>query len=319
MALNFPTTPTNGQTYTDDNGIVWEYNSTKTVWNKLRSDAIKNFSGAKVELTSAFSLTSTLTAISFNTAEFDTDPYFDLSNAPTKLTVLKTGYYRILLQIDTGSGGNGASYTLNIKKNGTTTLTSTTAGPNQSVVYDEVMLMTAGDYVETHASESASVGTILTSSFFQIERVGNSPGTAYPAAAAFSGVKIELTSAESLTSTPTAITWDTTEFNENADNAGNVYWTISDASKVTIYTTAYYRVKSMFETGGAGATNSYKVDVRLNGSNLVSSSLSANDMLELDETFQFNSGSYLQVYVDNSGSVGTITTDSYFQLIRLGV
>lgn len=319
MALNFPTSPTNGQTYTDDNGIVWEYNSTKTVWNKLRSDAIKNFSGAKIERTSEASLTSTLTAISFTTAEFDTEPYFDSTNSPTKLRVLKTGYYRILLQIDTGSGGNGASYTLNLKKNGSTSLTNTTAGPNQSVVYDEIMLMTSGDYVEIYASESASVGTILSSSFFQIERVGNSPGTAYPAAAAFSGAKIELTSAEALTSTPTAITWDTSEFNENADNAGNVYWTISDSSKVTIYTTAYYRVKSIFETGTAGSTNSYKIDLRLNNSNLVSSSLSANDTLQLDETFQFNSGSYLQVYVDNSGSVGTITTNSYFELIRLGV
>lgn len=318
MALNFPTSPTNGQTYTDSNGIVWEYNSTKTVWNKLRSDAIKNFSGAKIELTSTKSLTTTSTAISFDVAEFDTDPYFE-TGSPTKLTVIKAGYYRILLQIDTGSGGNGASYSLNLKKNGTTSLTSGTAGPNQSITYDETMLMVAGDYIEIYISESGAVGTILTSSFFQIERVGNSLGTPYPAASAFSGVKVELTSAESLTSTPTAIPWDTTEFNSNADNDGSLYWSVSDATKIKIYTTAYYRVKSMFETGGAGSTNSYKVDCKLDGTTLVSSSLSSNDTLELDETYRFLSGSYLQIYVDNSGSVGTITTDSYFQLIRMGI
>jgi hypothetical protein len=39
----------------------------------------------------------------------------------------------------------------------------------------------------------------------------------------------------------------------------------------------------------------------------------------LDETYNFTSGSYLQMYVDNSGSVGQITTDSYLELIRVGV
>lgn len=319
MPLNFPISPTNGQTYTDDNGIVWEYNGTKTVWNKLRSDAIKSFSGAKVKLTNETSLTTTSTAISFSVVEFDTDPYFDLSNNPTRFTVVKTGYYRILLQIDTGSGGNGASYTLNLKKNTSISLTADSAGPNQSVAYDETMLLSAGDYIEIYASESAAVGTILTSSFFQIEKVGNSLGTSYPAAAAFSGVKLELSTAESLSSTPAGITWDTAEFNTNADNAGNVYWTISDSTKTTIYTTAYYRVKTFFETDGAGATNSYKVNIKLNGNTFVSSSLSANDTLELDDTYRFTSSSYLQVFVDNSGAVGTITTGSYFQVIRLGV
>jgi hypothetical protein len=319
MPLNFPTSPTNGQTYTDDNGIVWEYNSTKTVWNKLRSDAIKTFSGAKVELNTTKTLTSTLTAISFDVAEFDTDPYFNFTTAPTKLTVIKTAYYRILVQINTGSGGNGASYTFNVKKNGTTTLTTSTAGPNQSIVYDEVMLLNSSDYIEIHGSESASVGTILTSSFFQIEKVGNALGTSYPAAAAFSGVKVLLTSAESLTSTPAGITWDTFEFNANADNDGNVYWSVADSTKIKIYTTAYYRVKSFFETAGAGGANTYKIDLKLDGSTLTSSSLSSNDNLELDETYNFSSGSYLQVYVDNSASVGTITTDSYFQIIRMGI
>jgi hypothetical protein len=104
-----------------------------------------------------------------------------------------------------------------------------------------------------------------------------------------------------------------------ADSSGNVYWTISDSTKVSIYTTGYYRLKTLIETGTAGGTDSYTIDVRLDNSNLVSSSLSANEKLILDELYNFNSGSYLQVYVDNSGSVGTITTNSNFELIRMGV
>jgi hypothetical protein len=37
MALNFPASPTNGQQYTDPNGVVWEYSSTPGVWEPLAS------------------------------------------------------------------------------------------------------------------------------------------------------------------------------------------------------------------------------------------------------------------------------------------
>jgi hypothetical protein len=319
MALTFPSSPTNGQTYIDDNNVTWEYNSTKTVWNKLSSSALKQFSGVKLEFTTAVSLTTTSTAISFDSTKFDTDGYFNISS-PTKITIPKPGYYRINVLLSTGAQGTtGASHDLTIKKNGTSNLTTDMVGANQSVVFDEIEYLISGDYIEIYGSESGAVGTLTTNTYFEIDKVGNALGSSYPISYNFSGVKLGLSVAENTTSTPTGITWDSAEFNINADSSGNVYWTISDSTKVSIYTTGYYRLKTLIETGTAGGTDSYTIDVRLDNSNLVSSSLSANEKLILDELYNFNSGSYLQVYVDNSGSVGTITTNSNFELIRMGV
>ena len=319
MALNFPSSPINGQTYTDGNGVIWEYNSTKTVWVVKRYDELKEFSGAKLELSTAESLSLTSTAITWDTANFDTGNYFDSINNPSRLTITRTGYYRINILLITGAQGNGASYTFTVKQNSSTILTTDTAGPNQGVHYDEIHLLFSGDYIEIFADESGAVGTVLTTSYFELERVGYSLGSAFSARNAFSGVKLLLTTAENTTVTPTAITWDSTEFNINADVNGSVYWNVSSSDKVTIYTTGYYRIKSVIETNSSGADNSYTVALKLDGTNIESSTLSPNENLTLDETYNFTSGSYLQMYVDNSGSVGQITTDSYLELIRVGV
>lgn len=319
MALNFPSSPINGQTYTDGNGVIWEYNSTKTVWVVKRYDELKEFSGAKLELSTAESLSLTSTAITWDTANFDTGNYFDSINNPSRLTITRTGYYRINILLITGAQGNGASYTFTVKQNSSTILTTDTAGPNQGVHYDEIHLLFSGDYIEIFADESGAVGTVLTTSYFELERVGYSLGSAFSARNAFSGVKLLLTTAENTTLTPTAITWDSTEFNINADVNGSVYWNVSSSDKVTIYTTGYYRIKSVIETNSSGADNSYTVALKLDGTNIESSTLSPNENLTLDETYNFTSGSYLQMYVDNSGSVGQITTDSYLELIRVGV
>ena len=319
MALNFPSSPISGQTYTDSNGVIWEYNTTKTVWAVKRYDELKEFSGAKLNLTTSEVLTLTPTPITWDVADFDTGNYFNLLSYPGRLIIPRTGYYRINVLLNTGAQGNGASYTFTVKQNASTILTTDTAGPNQGIHYDEIHLLFSGDYIEIYGEESSAVGTVLTTSYFEIERVGYSLGSAFSARNAFSGVKLLLTTAENSTITPTPVTWDTTEFNINADVNGSVYWNVSNSDKVTIYTTGYYRLKSFFETGIAGAANSYTVDLKLNGSTLESGSLGANETLDLDETYNFTSGSYLQIYLDNTGSVGQLTTDSYFELIRVGV
>lgn len=316
--LSFPSSPTNGQQYTDDNSVVWEYSSAKGVWNKVRSDAEKVFSGSKVKLSNILNLTDTLTAISFEVEEYDTGNYFTLSS-PTRLTAAFTGFYRIAMLINTGTQGNGASYTFSIFKNGSA-LNTTTAGPNQSVEYDETVLLNAGDYIELKGSESANVGTILITSFLELQRLGFNVGSSFAKDSAFSGVRLELTTAENMTTTPTAVSWDNAnDFNLNADINGNVYWSISSPTKVNIYTTGYYRARSVFYSSAQGSDDSYKVDLRKDGTSLTSASFGPNDQAELDETYRFLSGSYLEVSASNSGNVGTLTTDSYFELIRLGV
>lgn len=319
MALNFPTSPISGQTYTDSNGVIWEYNSTKTVWGVKRYDELKEFSGVKLNLTTPEVLTLTSTAITWDIADFDTGNYFNLSTYPTRLIIQRTGYYRVNVLLNTGAQGNGASYTFTVKQNSSTVLTTDTAGPNQAIHYDEISLFFSGDYIEIYGDESSAVGTVLTNSYFEIERVGYSLGSAFSARNAFSGLKLLLTTAENATLTPTAVTWDTTEFNVNADVNGSVYWNVSNSDKITIYTTGYYRLKSMFETNTAGSANSYTVDLKLDGTTLESGSLGANETLDLDETYNLTSGSYLQIFLDNTGSVGQLTTDTYFELIRVGV
>jgi hypothetical protein len=318
MALNFPSSPIGGQQYTDDNGIVWQYSSAKGVWNVYRDDALKEFSGAKILLDTNEALTSILTAVTFDSEDFDIGGYFSIS-FPTRLTISRPGFYRLNLLIIAGALGSGASYTFAVKKNGSTTLTTTTAGANQSISYDEIVELVTGDYVELYASESEGVGEIELDSFFEIQNIGDEIGSAQSTATKFSGLKLNLTSIESLTSLLSPITWDSTEFNTNADINGNVYWTAISSSRATIYTTGYYRVKAFFEAGSLGSVDSYTIDLRFNNTSSASSSLSPNDTLDFDDVYNFISGSYIEFLASESGGVGEITTNTFFELIRLGV
>ncbi len=318
MALNFPSNPTNLQQYTDDNGTVWEFLSTKGVWDVLRDDKLREFSGAKAVLDLNEALTPTLTSVAWDSEDFDLGGYFTVSS-PTRLTVSKIGFYRLNLLISVGALGNGASYTFVVKKNGTDNLTTTTAGANQFVSYDEIVELSAGDYIELYALESEGVGDINAGSFFEIQNIGDQIGSSQSEATTFSGLKANLTSEEALISTPTAVTWDSSTFNTNADINGNVYWTISDPSKASIYTTGYYRIKALFESGVNGTENSYTIDLRFDNASVVSASIGPNDRLDLDDVYNLTSGSYVQVFADESGGVGTLTTNTFFELIRLGV
>lgn len=318
MALNFPSNPTNLQQYTDDNGIVWEFIGSKSAWDVLRDDKLRDFSGAKVVLDLNVALTPISTAIAWDTENFDLGGYFNAS-FPTRLTMPKIGFYRVNLLVSVGALGNGASYTFQVKKNGTGLLTTTTAGANQFVSYDEILQLYEGDYIELYGLESEGVGDINASSFFEIQNIGDQIGSAQSEATTFSGLKLNLTAAESLTSTPTAISWDNAIFNTNADINGNVYWNISDPTKAYIYTTGYYRIKALFESGINGTDNSYKVNLKFNNTSIVSSSIGPNDRLDLDDTYNLTSGSYIQVFADESVGIGELTTNSFFELIRSGV
>lgn len=318
MALNFPTSPINEQQYIDDNNIVWQYSSVKGVWNKFKSNQLKEFIGSKILFSNTKSLTTVLSPCPFDVASFDTGQFFSL-NTPTRLTANRTGYYRVNVLVETGTEGTGASYTLSVRKNGTFNLTTETAGANQFVFYDDILLLTDGDYIELWANETSAAGTITNRSFLEIQRVGFALGSTFSTSDAFSGVKLTLDNPVSTTSTLTLLDWDGVEYNINADINGNVYWSENEKSKVNILTTGYYRIKSFIETNTDGASDSYIVDLRLNGSTLESGSLGASETLDLDEIYNFTSGSYLQFYVSNSGSIGEITTDSFFQMTRLGV
>lgn len=317
-AMNFPSNPTSGQQYTDDNGIVWEYISSKTVWEVLRDDKLKDFYGAKATLTTAVALTSTSTAVTFDTEVFDIGSYYNLAQ-PTRLTVTNPGFYRINLLVVVSNLGSGASYTFAVKKNGSTNLTSTPAGPNQSVSYDEIVQLLAGDYIELYASESDNIGEISPGSFFEIENVGDPVGSAQSPATAFSGLKLDLSTTQALTSSLAPIAWSSADFNTNADINGNVYWNISSASKATIYTTGYYRIKAFIQAGTQGSDSSYQIQLRFDNSPVVSSSLSPNDSLDLDDMYNLTSASYIQFFASESGNIGEIATGSFFELIRLGV
>lgn len=317
--LSFPASPTNGQQYTDYNGNVWAYDGVK--WNIAIAEGSKQFSGVKVSLTSPTSLVDTDTLISFDTEVYDTATYF-LPASPTTITIPRTGYYRINLQVQTGAGGAGNSYSVTLSKNGLGLFNDDMA-PNQAGTYDDTILLTTGDTIQLLANEANSQGTLILGTSLEVQLVGYSFGGAVAPGFEFSGVKVNLQSTVSTTSTPTAITWTTNdiEYNLNANAAGSLYWTAGTPTRFTIATTGYYRIKAFFFTGTEGAENSYTINVRKNGATVVDSgSIGALGTAELDSTYRFNSTDYLEVVVSNSGGVGTIqNTDTSFALTRLGV
>lgn len=317
MALNFPSTPTNGQQYTDPNGRIWKYDG--TAWEPSRGSGTRLFKGAKVKLTSNEALTSTSAAVTWDSEVYDIGDFFD-SGSNKRLTASETGYYRINAIAVTGTGGSGNSYTLAFKKNGSTTIASVVGGPNQSIVFDEIVYLVKGDYIELYGSETTAAGTLTTNTVIEFILIGTAAGsTTYNNATAFSGVKVRLTSSEAATATNTAITWDEAVFNVNADSTGNVYWDSGNTANVVFYTTGYYRVKTYIETGTGGSSGSYTINLRKNASTLETATLSPNDRLEYDEVLAINSGDYLQIQIAESTAAGTVLANSYFLITRQGV
>lgn len=135
------------------------------------------FSGASVSLATNFLLSSTPTAITWPTPSFDVNadvlgsPYWS-AGSPTRLTVKVTGYYQIKAFLTATSAGTQDSYTLTLRKNGTTTITTATIGPLDNINIDEIYSFAANDYIEIVASNSGSVGGVATGSYLEIIRLG---------------------------------------------------------------------------------------------------------------------------------------------------
>lgn len=317
MALNFPSTPVNGTTYTDANSALWQFDGVK--WDVVTGTTNRLFNGAKASLTTAAALTAVSTALDWDVETYDVGDYFALT-AASRFTIYATGFYRISSVIYTGAAGSGSSYTVKIKLNGTTDITSSVAAANQAISYDDIIELQAGDYIQVYVSEAEAVGTLLTTSFLEVTLQGRTPGIGVNTSISFSGAKAVIATAESTSITPTAIAWDSTVFDTNADALGNTYWTVSTPSRLTVKQTGYFRVKILVETGGAGTDNSYTVALKKNNVTTVATvTLGPNNTASIDEIYNLTADDYLEIFVSNSEAVGTILTSSTFEITRSGI
>lgn len=312
MALNFPATPTTGQQYTDPNAVVWEYDGVK--WNVVTGTANKMFSGCKISLSANLNLTANSTAVTFDSEQYDTDSYFTVS-APKRITFSRDAFYRINLSVYTGT--SGASHVITLKKNGSTTLANTVIAPNQYTNYDQIVQFSESDYIELYASDTAATGYLTTGTNIEMTRVGFAQGTNIPSALAFSGVRTVLTSTYNTTNTATAIAWASTNFNQNANPAGDFYWSAGTPNRITIGLTGFYRIKGEIF---AGPTEGLTINVRKNGStSIATTSIPANGYGELDDIYQLNQNDYIELVANDTTSIGTITANTYLEVVRLGV
>lgn len=309
MALNFPSSPSNGQVYTDDNNISWQFDGVK--WDVTKSQAYKLFNGVKAQLSTNFALTDTVTAISWDDIEYDIGDYHE-TNTPTRLIIRSAGFYRINAAVTTSS--SGAAFTVEIKKNGTTTLSSATISVNQYVNYDEILELTTNDYIEVCVSDSISSGAVVASgSYFEINKVGTTVGTA---AEIFSGARAKIDSTYATNATPTAIPWDSVAFNQNANSAGDQYWSSGNSTKLTIGTTSYYRIKAVVLTN---TYDSYTLTLRKNGTtSLATIDIGALNTVQLDEIYQLNTSDYVELLINDSGGTGGLLVGTYFEILRIG-
>lgn len=314
MALDFPSGPVNGTQYTDPNGVLWQYDGEK--WDVIIGTTKKMFSGAKCSVSSSndFATTSTPTPIIWDEEQFDTDTYFNTS-VPTRLTAGATGYYRVNMTLYTDS--TGSSYTVTIKKNDISVISTTVAG-GQVINYDELVELNKDDYLSVDASEAGGVGSINGGSVIEIVRFGLAIGTGVTAFTAFSGVNVYRTIDFATTTTATAIQWTVAKFNTNADTSGNTYWeSVTNPSRITVKATAYYRLRASLVTNSTGGN--YTVTLKKNGSTtLITGILTESSTVTIDEVFEFTANDYLEIFVNDTDSSGSIDSESFFELIRLG-
>lgn len=317
--LSFPANPVPQQQYNDTNGKVWEFDGTK--WNIATTSFLKTFYGTRLSYVGNVFLNNILSAIPWQTTQFDTANFFN-NATPTKVTIPRTGYYRVNLTVETGQEGSGQAYTIQLKRNSQIILDELMAA-FQSGVYEQTILLNVGDTLEFLASETEGVGVLQSGTFLEIELKGYTFGGSILPGFAFSGVKAVLTSNVATTTTATAVTWGTSDiaYNVNADAIGNTYWNDTDPTKFTIYVSGYYRVKAYFTTGTDGSADSYTITLRTNGTTTLETiTLGAEQTVELDSTYFLIENDYLEIVVSNTENLGTIlAADSLFEITRLGV
>lgn len=314
MPLNFPSSPSDGQIYTDDNSAVWQYDATLTVWNIVTGTTKKLFNGVSLGLSANVSLTTTSTALSWDVENYDQGGYHNSTN-PTRATAPSAGYYALKVVLFSDSQGSG--YSAVIKKNGSTTIATASFNANQTTDYEEVLQLNTDDYIEVFVSESSGTAAITTSTLFELTLLGQTVGTGISSYAAFSGVKAVLTSAESSTSTPTAVSWDSTEYDTNSNAEGLLYWSAGTPTRLTAKSTGYFNIDVYLQTGSTGGV--YTLTIKKNGStNIVSSTMSANDTAIFEQTIALTADDYLELFLSDTDATGTLTADTHFEITRMG-
>lgn len=309
MALNFPSSPAQDQVYVDDNNINWQFDGVK--WNVIKSTAYKTYNGITAGITSAFAATATATAISWDNITINVGDYYE-EGYPSRIIIRSTAFYRI--NFSTVTGSQGSAYTITIKRNNTVTLSTTTITRNQFINYDEILELSTGDYIEVFVSETEAAGTFLSGSTkIEVTRVGLSTGTA---AEVFSGARVKVDSTYSTTASPAGISWDSTDFNQNSNSAGDIYWDNLDPTKLTIGTNGYFRIKMVMLTS---VYDTYVITLKKNNTTtLTTSNVGSNNIVQLDEIYQFAVNDYVELIVNDSSGTGGLLVGTYLEIIRIG-
>lgn len=134
--------------------------------------------GASVTKGSAQSIAdTTLTAITFDTEEFDTDDLHSTSVNTERITIPTTGVYLVTAGVQWASGTTGFRY-MNIKLNGTTNLAEDrrngVSGQETEQTVSRIYSFTAGDYVVLNVYQN-SAGSVNISSgaqtFLSVQRL----------------------------------------------------------------------------------------------------------------------------------------------------
>jgi hypothetical protein len=126
----------------------------------LKWQRLPTFSGARVYHSTTQSVGASVTALSMNSEDFDTDSYHDNSTNNTRLTVPATGYYLITGHVQFDNTGTNI---LGIRIDGSTQVrgsaVSTASGQNK-LQTTQIAYLTSGQYVELWAYQSgtANVG-----------------------------------------------------------------------------------------------------------------------------------------------------------------
>lgn len=313
MPLIFPPTPSVGTTYTDANSCVWQYDGVK--WNVVTGTTKRAFNGVILGLSMNWNLTNVYTPIDWDVETTDTNNYFS-SLTPSRITIPATGYYNLNLTIF--SDNSGAGYNIKIIKNGVTNLSQGSLNPNQSANFNDTISFDQGDYFEIVANETTDVGAITTASTLELVLMGYAVGTGVTSYSAFSGVKAVLNLAFSTTTTPTGVSWTGTLFDTNANALALTYWSALTPTIITIKSNGYYQLNAFVFTGGVGGT--YTITIKKNNVTTISTTtIGPNDSALLNQIFQFNENDYIELLASDTTGSGNITTESFLEVIRIGV
>jgi hypothetical protein len=132
------------------------------------------FSGVRTRLTSAFATNDTPTAVAWSTTDFNTNAnslavtYWD-NETPGRITIATNGFYQINSFVETGSSD---TYTLVLRKNGDTAISTANLGGNNTAQIDQIYELQATDYLELVVSDSGSSGSLTTKTYLEVIRMG---------------------------------------------------------------------------------------------------------------------------------------------------